>query len=53
MVVLDDIVGHVGNLYLHVFVSGHGGVEAEILHVHSHIFWIRSADGAVNEELDC
>jgi hypothetical protein len=29
------------------------GVEVEILYVHCHILCIRSADGAVNEELDC
>ncbi len=53
IVVLDDIIGHVGNLESHVFVSGHGGVEVEILCVNCHILCIKSADGAVNEELDC
>jgi hypothetical protein len=51
--VLNDIVGHVGNLWLYVFVAGHGGVTVKILHIHGHIFCIRSVDGAVNEELDC
>jgi hypothetical protein len=29
------------------------GIEVDILFVHCHILCVRSADGAVNEELDC
>ncbi len=35
-VVLDDVVLHVCNVQLHVFVPGHWGVQVEILDVHCH-----------------
>ncbi len=48
---LDDIVRHVGNTQLHVFVVGHGGVEVKILYIQGHTCCVRCADGAVMRSL--
>jgi hypothetical protein len=38
IVVLDDVVRHVGYAQSHVFVSGHWGIQIKILDVHRHEF---------------
>jgi hypothetical protein len=38
VVVLNDVIWHVCNSQLHVFVPGHWGVLVEILDVHCHEF---------------
>jgi hypothetical protein len=48
VVVLDDVVWHVGNAKAHVFISGHRGIEIKILDVHRHEFCSIGRDDAVD-----
>ena len=38
VLVLNDVIGHVCDAQLHVFVPGHRGVQVEVLDVHCHEF---------------
>ena len=47
IIVLDDVVWHVGYTQSHIFVSGHWGIPIKILDVHCHEFCAIGGDDAV------
>ena len=58
IILVDDVVGDIGNFYPHVFISSHWCAEIEILDVDCHVLGTAYGDDAIEdnfggEEVGC